>query len=72
MIDVYAQKYDHVYWTSQKFIHTFLFMFYLYFLLFSTLLINTEDIKTMKEHIWNHAVNKNVLNKPECFIIYIL
>ena len=39
------------------------------FLLFSTLEINTEDINTMKEHIWNYIVNKNVLNKPE-YVLY--
>jgi hypothetical protein len=37
---------------------------FLYFLkLFSTLQNNSDDIKTMKWHIWNHVVTKKVLNK---------
>ena len=27
--------------------------------------MNTEDIKAMKEQIWNYVVNKKELNKPE-------
>ena len=42
---------------------------FLYSFLFSTLQINTEYIKTMKEHIWNDVVNKKVLNKPE-YVLY--
>ena len=37
----------------------------------STLQINTEDIKTMKEHIWNYLVNKKVLKNPEYDFYFI-
>ena len=44
-------------------------MVFLYFSFFSTLQINIEDIKIMKEHIWNYVVNKKMLNKPE-YVLY--
>ncbi len=31
--------------------------------------MNTEHIRTVKEHIWNHVVSKKVLNKPE-YVLY--
>lgn len=31
--------------------------------------IKTENVKSMKEHTWNH-VNKKVLNKPENYFHY--
>ena len=52
-----------IYSTSQKFGHTFSFNGFSLLLFLSTMQINNEDIKTMKEHIWNYVVNK-----PECFI----
>ena len=58
-----------VYSTRQKSGHTFSFNGFSLFLLCSILYINTEDIRTMEEHIWNYVVNKKVLNKPE-YVIY--
>lgn len=30
--------------------------------------IKTEDIQTVKEHIWKYVVNRKVLNKPETIV----
>ena len=56
-----------IYSTSQKFGHTFSFNGFCLFEFVS----NTEDITTMKEHIWNYLVNKKVLRNPEYDFYFI-
>ena len=56
----FVQFYILFYSTSQKFGHTFSFNGFSLFLFLSTMQINIEDIKTMKEHIWNYVVNKKL------------
>ena len=50
------------YSTSQKFGHTYSFKGFSLFELFCTLQNSSEDIKTMKLHIWNHVVTKKSIS----------
>ena len=64
------KKYIYVYSASQKCGHTYSFQGFCLFLLFSTLYNNSEDIKPMKLHIWNHVVTKKKKRHKNIFYIW--